>query len=204
MSLLFFFTSCLLTVKGLENNRSNQLNQKEVNQKNIKNELPKIPSKSQNSSDSQNKNITLKNQNSYPDSSQQSSQKNTANKLSDNFLQPNNEKSNIIPDINSNPDIKPIETSTLEIFQLGSFTIPIIENDTAFSILERTAQNNSFMIKYKVYGDLGAFIECINGICNGENGKYWMLYYNNELSPVGASLLKIKNNNINSWRFEKW
>ena len=105
--------------------------------------------------------------------------------------------------LNNDYDFEKLLKVTLEIDNLGSFIVPLQENDTAWTILLRASYQNNFSIKYENYRDLGVFIYCLNNRCNNQN-YYWFLYYNGKKSAVGASSLKIKNNDTISWRFEKW
>lgn len=95
------------------------------------------------------------------------------------------------------------ESVTLKIAQLGSFKVDLQAQDTAFVILKRAGTENSFEVKYQWYEGLGAFIECIGGICNKDN-NYWIFYYNGKYSNVGASSQPVKAGDITSWEFETW
>jgi hypothetical protein len=113
-----------------------------------------------------------------------------------------------IPTRTSTPT--PASTSTpalpklamVEIQNLGDFSVEVKDNETAFSLLIRASQENNFGISYQNYGDLGAFIDCIGEVCGGDNNKYWMFYYNGQLSGVGASSRLILAGDITTWKFE--
>lgn len=93
---------------------------------------------------------------------------------------------------------------TVEIQRLSnyqSYQVELKENDTAFSVLLRAAQENSFTISYQNYGSLGVFVDCIVGVC-GSNNSYWAFYYNGEYSAVGASSRRVGDGDITSWKLE--
>ena len=94
--------------------------------------------------------------------------------------------------------------ATLQIERVGTFKTKILQDDSAFTLMLRTAAENSFSINYKVYS-FGALITTIAGIYP-EGGKFWFLYYNGAFSQVGARDLIVKEGDIVSWRIEypKW
>lgn len=94
------------------------------------------------------------------------------------------------------------EFATVKIAQLGSFQVDLQDQDNAFTILKRAGMENSFEVKYQWYEGLGAFINCIGGICS-QNKNYWVFYYNNQYSLVGASSQPVKAGDIISWEFER-
>ena len=100
------------------------------------------------------------------------------------------------------PEI-PKKKATVEIAQIGSYQVELQNEDTAFSILLRAGQENNFPVKYTEYPGLGAFVDCIGGIC-GHNNYYWAFYYNGTYSQVGASLQPVVENDLASWKFETW
>lgn len=96
----------------------------------------------------------------------------------------------------------PQELVTVEIQGMPSYKIILKENDTAFSVLLRASLENNFILDYQNYGSWGAFIDCINGICGGQDNKYWMFYYNGYLSGVGASSQPVSVGDTTTWKFE--
>jgi len=96
----------------------------------------------------------------------------------------------------------PQKTATVEIQGLPSYKVNLKENDTAFSVLLRASEENNFTLSYQYYGDLGAMINCISGICGGKDQKYWMFYYNGQFSSVGASSQPVFVNDVTTWKFE--
>jgi len=107
------------------------------------------------------------------------------------------------PTLTPTPIPIPKKLVTVEIQTLASYKIELQENDTAFSVLLKTAQDNNFTIDYTMYEGLGAFVNCIAGIC-GHDNYYWAFYYNGQYSMVGASSLPVSDGDITAWKFEIW
>ncbi len=81
------------------------------------------------------------------------------------------------------------------------YQVEFRENDTAFSVLLRAGEENNFTISYQNYGSLGVFVDCIAGVCGGNN-YYWAFYYNGQYSDLGASSQPVSPGDITYWRFE--
>jgi outer membrane murein-binding lipoprotein Lpp len=103
----------------------------------------------------------------------------------------------------STPTPIPKKLVTVEIQTLASYKVELQENDTAFSVLLKAAQDNNFTVDYTIYEGLGAFVNCIAGIC-GHDSYYWAFYYNGQYSQVGASSLPVSDGDITIWKFETW
>ena len=99
-------------------------------------------------------------------------------------------------------EIPKSQYATLNIAGVGDYRTKILPDETAFTIMIRAARENNFTIDYKIYS-FGAFITAIGEIKPADN-EFWALYYNGVFSQVGASQLKIKENDLISWRVEKW
>lgn len=66
--------------------------------------------------------------------------------------------------------------------------IPYVEGETVFSLLSSLASTSQITLSSKDYGgDLGVFIESIDGVGAGAKDKWWQFWVNNEYSTVGAS-----------------
>ena len=82
------------------------------------------------------------------------------------------------------------------------------DDDTVFSILERTTSRNGFSFEYTYYEEFDALlIDSINGVVNGDGGEYWQYYVssfeNGENPPmVGCDDYDISNGDYIEWRFE--
>jgi len=77
------------------------------------------------------------------------------------------------------------------------------ESDTVLSLLERCGKRNGFTVESTYYAQFDAtLIESINGVVNGNNGKYWQYYVNGELPMIGADKCPITNGDSLRWSFE--
>ena len=74
---------------------------------------------------------------------------------------------------------------------------------TVFSLLERTLSKNSFSLEYTYYEQFDSIlIDSINGVENGEDGKYWQYYVNGDIPMIGADKYSVTNGDYVEWRFE--
>ena len=70
----------------------------------------------------------------------------------------------------------------------------------AMVVMQKTKTNN-FSFRSKNYGDLGNFVDEINGV-KGTPGKYWIYYINNKKATLGASKYVLKEGDRISWKQE--
>ena len=96
-----------------------------------------------------------------------------------------------------------IEQATVAIENVGTYAVNLENDDTAFSILLCAGQENGFSVDYQTYEDLGAFVNCIAGICSHDN-YYWAFYYNAAYSMVGAGAQPVVNGDTTTWKFESF
>jgi len=101
------------------------------------------------------------------------------------------------------PTPTPVEQTTVAIENVGTYVVNLEIDDTAFSILLRAGQENSFVVEYQTYEGMGAFVTCIAGIC-GHDNYYWAFYYNGSYSMVGASAQPVTNGDTTAWKFESF
>lgn len=76
------------------------------------------------------------------------------------------------------------------------------EGFTAFNLLKEKTEELNIILKTKTY-DFGVLIEAIGDKENGENGKYWLYYVNEEMPPVAADKKEIKPGDKIEFKFEK-
>ena len=75
--------------------------------------------------------------------------------------------------------------------------------DTVFTLLERASSRNSFSLEYTYYEEFDAMlIDSINNVENGEDGKYWQYYVNEDIPMIGADKYIVSNGDYIEWRFE--
>ncbi len=90
-------------------------------------------------------------------------------------------------------------------FENGKVTtlsaIPWHQGMTAFDALKYVADKQSMKLEYKDYGgDMGVFIQSINGIKDPKNKAWWQFWVNNAYSQKGASSTPLKSGDNIEWK----
>jgi hypothetical protein len=101
------------------------------------------------------------------------------------------------------PTPVPAKTVTVDIQNLGLYTVEISGNDTAYDVLIKAGKQNNFTITSEYYTGMGYFVSGINGIGSHDN-YFWAFYYNGVSSMVGASGQKVQDKDTTAWKFESW
>ena len=73
---------------------------------------------------------------------------------------------------------------------------------TAFDLLKEGAEKLALTTKTKTY-DIGIFIEAIGDKENGQDGKYWLYYVNEEMPMVASDKKEIKIGDKVEFKFEE-
>ncbi len=99
------------------------------------------------------------------------------------------------------------QTSVRIMIEADSWTITdnlvAYQDDTAFSLLKRCAEENGFSIESTYYAEFDStFIDSINGTVSGTDGKYWRYSVNGELPSIGADKYIVTNGDTIRWSFE--
>jgi hypothetical protein len=76
--------------------------------------------------------------------------------------------------------------------------LDIRDGETALELIKRTHPTET-----KDY-DFGTLVESIDGVKNGTDNKYWILYINGKQATVGAGAYTIQKNDAIEWRFEAY
>lgn len=96
-------------------------------------------------------------------------------------------------------------TIAVEILANGAlYPAEIPVGSTAYDAMRAASASSAFTFSGKDFGgDLGFFVESINGISpeSGEN-RYWTLYINGAVAKVGVSSYIVQNNDILEWKLE--
>lgn len=100
-----------------------------------------------------------------------------------------------------------VEKRVLYIIKKGKdeilqYQIAPVSDSTVFSLLEDLSQKKDFEISYKIYPEMGVFVESIDGLGNGTDGKYWQYWVNGELPMVAANNLQVQEGDVVEWKFE--
>jgi hypothetical protein len=71
-----------------------------------------------------------------------------------------------------------------------------VEGKTALELLKTKA---TVVTKQSSFGE---YVDSINGVTGGTNGKYWAFYINGQMSQVGAGAYQTKTGDKITWKFE--
>lgn len=77
-----------------------------------------------------------------------------------------------------------------------SIIYPGEDGKTALEILKQKAD---VITQDSAYGE---YVDSINGVKGGEDGKYWAFYVNREMAQVGAGEYQTKSTDRIEWKFE--
>lgn len=111
--------------------------------------------------------------------------------------------------VNDNADAEEVKSDTAikEIKDSNEIISYIFNGDetdaNVFSELQKYAADKNIEIKFNNNYAFGVFIESINGIKNGDDGKYWQYYVDGVLGDVAADKKVLKKGEKVEWRFEK-
>jgi hypothetical protein len=83
-----------------------------------------------------------------------------------------------------------------------TFKTEFQEGLTVFDLLKEKTEESNIILKTKTY-DFGVLIEAIGDKENGEAGKYWLYYVNEEMPMVAADKKEIKPGDKIEFKFEK-
>ena len=83
-----------------------------------------------------------------------------------------------------------------------NFKVEVKDRTTAFDVLKEKAEELNFNLKYEMY-DIGVFIKSIDGVKNGDQGKYWLYYINGEMPTLAADKITVKGGDGIEFKFEK-
>ena len=78
----------------------------------------------------------------------------------------------------------------------NSVTYDGVEGKNALELLKAEAE---VVTKQSSFGE---YVDSINGVVGGTDGKYWAFYINGELSQVGAADYQTKTGDKLEWKFE--
>lgn len=86
--------------------------------------------------------------------------------------------------------------------EINEYQIEISQDSTVFSLLETLSQREEFEVNSTFYEGMGVFVETIDSVENGTEGKYWQYFINDELGEVAADKKTIKEGDKIEWIFE--
>ena len=83
-----------------------------------------------------------------------------------------------------------------------SYFVTIDKKATAFSVLEKAAQENGIML-INTKSSAGTMVQSIQEVKNGTDNQYWMYYVNGEMPMVSVDQQTVKAGDKIEFRFEK-
>lgn len=85
-----------------------------------------------------------------------------------------------------------------------TYLLPAAAETTVADLLLRASAEEGLALETKDYGPpLGLFIESLNGVRNDPaRQRYWHLFINDALSPLGASSARVSPGDTVTWRYE--
>jgi len=83
-----------------------------------------------------------------------------------------------------------------------NFQIDFTEGATVFDLLRDKADELGLNLKTKTY-DIGVLVEAIGDKENGQDGKYWLYYVNEQLPMVASDKMEVKEGDKIEFKFEK-
>ena len=85
--------------------------------------------------------------------------------------------------------------------EVDSFQSDFKEGMTAFDLLKEKTEESGLALEAETY-DIGVLIKTIGGKENGQGGKYWLYYINEEMPMVSADKQELKPEDKVEFRFE--
>lgn len=81
--------------------------------------------------------------------------------------------------------------------------LTVTDQSTVFDVLKQAAEKNNIDLQYKDFGgDLGIFIETIDGIGKDPaQKKWWQFWVNNKYSQIGSGSYKVQAKDVIQFKF---
>ena len=82
--------------------------------------------------------------------------------------------------------------------------IPLEEGESLFDVVKSTTEENNIPLGFKDFGgELGVFIESINGVPDGTSSKWWQYFVDNKYGEIGVSSYIVKPGDVIEFKFIK-
>ena len=82
------------------------------------------------------------------------------------------------------------------------FTTKLDKDSTALAQLQKAAADNNIAIEIKTES-FGSYVDSLDGLKGGTDGKYWMYSVNGKTAEVGADQYKLAEGDVAEWKFTK-
>lgn len=80
--------------------------------------------------------------------------------------------------------------------------VKIKKDGTALEQLQKAADENNIPLGIKTES-FGSYVDSLDGLKGGTDGKYWMYSVNGKTAEVGADQYKLAEGDVVEWRFTK-
>lgn len=82
------------------------------------------------------------------------------------------------------------------------FTVKVDKDTAALAQLQKIAQENSIVLEVKTE-NFGSYVDSLDGLKGGTDGKYWLYSVNGKAAEVGADQYKLSEGDVAEWKFTK-
>lgn len=82
------------------------------------------------------------------------------------------------------------------------FSVKMEKDSTALAQLQKAAADNNIAIEIKTES-FGSYVDSLDGLKGGTDGKYWMYSVNGKTAEVGADQYKLAEGDVVEWKFTK-
>jgi len=79
--------------------------------------------------------------------------------------------------------------------------LPLFPHATVFGILNKASADYSFSLDATSYTGIGMFVKGIDGVENGDDGRYWQYWVNGEFAMVAADTYPLHGGEVILWKF---
>lgn len=82
------------------------------------------------------------------------------------------------------------------------FSVKMEKDSIALAQLQKAAADNNIAIEIKTES-FGSYVDSLDGLKGGTDGKYWMYSVNGKTAEVGADQYKLAEGDVVEWKFTK-
>ncbi len=82
------------------------------------------------------------------------------------------------------------------------FSVKMEKDSTALAQLQKAAADNNIPLEIKTES-FGSYVDSLDGLKGGTDGKYWMYSVNGKTAEVGADQYKLAEGDVVEWKFNK-
>ncbi|TAN57156.1 DUF4430 domain-containing protein [Patescibacteria group bacterium] len=108
-----------------------------------------------------------------------------------------NANANSAAQIQTSLQIDRQDSSTVKVF-----SVKMEKDSTALAQLQKVAADNNIPLEIKTES-FGSYVDSLDGLKGGTDGKYWMYSVNGKTAEVGADQYKLAEGDVAEWKFTK-